>query len=163
MAAATFYMMIGLPASGKSTWVNQFVASHSSTMSALFVVSTDDIIEMIGNRYGMTYNQVFDELTYSFAEKMSHKLARHAIRNNMNLIWDQTNLTEKSRARKLNLVPVSVYKRIAVYFPIPDDLDKRLLSRPGKNIPSNVIENMKNILEEPKLSEGFDQIIVVKS
>ena len=155
-----FYMMIGLPGSGKSTWIKAFLQQHNT--KSFFIVSTDDIIEMIGSRYNLTYNQVFDDITYSFAEKMSHKLARHAVRNNMNIIWDQTNLTEKSRARKLSMIPVSLYKRIGVYFPIPDDLETRLSSRPGKNIPSDVIENMKKNMQEPSLSEDFDQIIVVK-
>jgi tRNA uridine 5-carbamoylmethylation protein Kti12 len=52
------------------------------------------------------------------------------------------------------------YSAIAVVFatPEPDELARRLASRPGKTIPPEVIERMIENWEEPTLDEGFKEI-----
>jgi len=149
----TFYLLVGLPGTGKSTWTSKFKRKNRNQIinksifenigfkENLTVVSTDDIIQHIADEYRLTYNDVFDNVTYSFAEKMSHKLAKFAFDRNDIIIWDQTNLTIKSRAKKLALVP-SNYIKIAVVFGVPDDLPQRLQSRVGKHIPDNVMSGM---------------------
>jgi tRNA uridine 5-carbamoylmethylation protein Kti12 len=42
--------------------------------------------------------------------------------------------------------------------PEPEELARRLASRPGKTIPPAVIERMIEDWEEPDLSEGFKEI-----
>jgi tRNA uridine 5-carbamoylmethylation protein Kti12 len=42
--------------------------------------------------------------------------------------------------------------------PDEEELIKRLNSRPGKEIPKDVISNMIDNWEEPTLEEGFDEI-----
>lgn len=155
----TFYMLCGVPGSGKSTWINyNFGTFRPFPARNVVVISTDDVIETIGSRYMMTYNEIFDDITYSFAEKLSHKLARRAFSERIeHVIWDQTNINAKTRAKKLALVP-SGYHKIAVYFHIPDDLEDRLASRPGKAIPEKIMSSMIRSYTFPDLSEGFDQV-----
>jgi predicted kinase len=172
IAMTTFYMLVGLPGTGKSTWTDRFKRKHISELNEqsfktntpfqynLSVISTDDIIQHIANEHRLTYNQVFDNLTYSFAEKMTHKLARFAFDRNDIVIWDQTNLTHKSRGKKLSMVP-SHYRKIAVSFGIPVDLTERLNSRQGKVIPQDVMDRMIYSYTPPSLMEGFDEIINV--
>lgn len=148
----TFYMLIGLPGSGKTTWCQNFKTDQPTT-----IISTDDIIQMIADKHRLTYNQIFDDLSYSFAEKVSHKIARYAFDRNDDVIWDQVNLTFKSRAKKLKLVP-SHYKKIAVYFDTPTDLNDRLKNRPGKIIPVEVLSRMIVTRDFPLKEEGFDEI-----
>ena len=164
------YMLVGLPGSGKTTWTAKFRRNNINTLinlnvfnpqpfqQNLTVVSTDDLIQHIADEYRLTYNDVFDNVTYSFAEKMSHKLAKFAFDRNDIIIWDQTNLTIKSRAKKLALVP-SHYTKIAVVFGVPDDLPQRLQSRVGKHIPDNVMSGMIRNYQQPTTTEGFDNII----
>lgn len=166
---STFYMLVGLPGTGKSTWSDRFKRNHRAELNEqsyktnipyrwnLSVISTDNIIEMIAEEHRLTYNQMFDNITYSFAEKMSHKLAKFAFERNDIVIWDQTNLTIKSRARKLELVPVH-YKKICIVFGMPDDLTQRLESRVGKTIPEDVMMNMIKSYQQPTITEGFDDI-----
>lgn len=166
----TFYLLVGLPGTGKSTWTSKFKRKNRNQIinksifenigfkENLTVVSTDDIIQHIADEYRLTYNDVFDNVTYSFAEKMSHKLAKFAFDRNDIIIWDQTNLTIKSRAKKLALVP-SNYIKIAVVFGVPDDLPQRLQSRVGKHIPDNVMSGMIRNYQQPTTTEGFDNII----
>jgi predicted kinase len=165
----TFYMLVGLPGTGKSTWTDRFKRKHISELNEqsfktntpfqynLSVISTDDIIQHIANEHRLTYNQLFDNITYSFAEKMTHKLAKFAFDRNDIVVWDQTNLTIMSRAKKLVLVP-SHYKKICVMFKIPDDLTERLQSRIGKTIPEDVMINMIKSYQQPTTTEGFDDI-----
>jgi tRNA uridine 5-carbamoylmethylation protein Kti12 len=165
----TFYMLVGLPGTGKSTWTDRFKRKHRDELINegikndtpynwnLSVISTDDIVQTIADQHRLTYNQLFDNITYSFAEKISHKLAKFAFERNDIVIWDQTNLTIISRAKKLVLVP-SHYKKICIVFRIPDDHIDRLQSRVGKIIPEDVMMNMIKSYQQPTLTEGFDDI-----
>ena len=87
---------------------------------------------------------------------------KQAVKDQRDIIWDQTNLTAKSRRGKLGQVPKH-YERIALYFPTPDgeELARRLASRVGKTIPVHVMASMIASLEPPVPSEGFDAIYQV--
>jgi gluconate kinase len=45
--------------------------------------------------------------------------------------------------------------------PDPEELDRRLNSRPGKHIPKHVMKSMLENWDEPSEDEGFDKIIYV--
>ena len=148
-----FYMLIGVPASGKSTW-RKANAGHAE------IISTDDIIDHRAASMGLTYNDVFKD-TIKEATELANRHAYKAFRMNKDVIWDQTNLTPKSRKPKLALVPEH-WEKIAVYFPTPEESEwrRRLDSREGKSIPENILMGMNSSLTMPDESEGFDQIIV---
>lgn len=148
------FMLIGIPGSGKSTWIKN--QKHNAV-----IVSTDDIIEREAARQNKTYSDVFDQTIKKATQEMQQDL-RQAIAQQQDIIWDQTNLTAKSRASKLRQIP-NTYEKIAVFFPTPDreELTKRLDSRAGKTIPTYVIKSMADNLETPSPAEGFDQVIFV--
>jgi predicted kinase len=55
------------------------------------------------------------------------------------------------------------YTKIAVVFETPrKDIHDKFLNRPGKKIPSEVIQNMISNFVYPSVSEGFDKIIIAK-
>jgi predicted kinase len=147
------YMMIGVPGSGKSTWIQQH--NHAGTM----VASSDAYIDRKAEAEGKTYNDVFDKHIKA-ANQHVQQVAQEAFSLGLDLIWDQTNLNRKSRASKLAMVP-DHYEKIAVVFPTPDkdEWKRRLDSRPGKTIPPNVLMGMASTLEQPSSDEGFDRII----
>lgn len=156
-------MLVGVPASGKSTWVQG--KSHDKLISAkefemASIHSTDQIIEDIGFQYGMTYNEAFDCI--KFAEKVFfHRLQKSAAIGH-DIIVDRTNLSVKSRKRILDIVDqVGDYKKIAVVFDTPnsEEHDRRLASRAGKTIPRHVIDSMKTSMTPPTKEEGFDEIV----
>ena len=150
----TLYMLVGVPASGKSTW------AKNNRGNAL-VASSDDYIEKQAEKMGSTYNDVFDDYIKA-ANTHAIATAKKAFSDNMDLIWDQTNLTKNGRRNKLKMVPKD-YKKVAVFFPTPheDILKKRLGSRPGKNIPDYVMNSMIKTIEKPTSDEGFDDIIII--
>lgn len=150
----SMYMLVGLPGCGKSTWVKNYFTE------AVPVISTDWIVEVIADRYGMTYNDVFGDITYNFAERMMHKIALDLVaRGDRTIVWDQTNLTIGSRAKKLAMFPD--YSKIAVVVSTPDDHAQRLASRTGKDIPANVLTSMASKYQKPSFAEGFDVILEV--
>jgi predicted kinase len=147
-------MLIGVPGSGKSTWL-----SRQKTESAR-VLSTDDYIEARAAELSKTYSEVFDQFIKPAAAQLDADL-ESALTEHQVIYWDQTNTTVKSRAAKLKRIP-SHYRKIAVYFSTPEALVfQRLEARgnaTGKWIPSSVVRRMIQTLEVPTLSEGFDEI-----
>jgi hypothetical protein len=120
-------------------------------------VSTDHHVEVYAESVGKTYSEVFKDYMPTAVDLMAQEVvaARQAGRD---IIWDQTSTTEKSRARKFNMLPD--YYHIAVVFRTPslDVLKERLASRPGKEIPWEVVQGMIDNWEEPTEEEGFKEI-----
>jgi predicted kinase len=148
------YMLIGVPASGKSTWLKKNMSPDG------VIVSSDDHVERLAAMQGKTYNEAFNDVASDATRAMMTDLS-DAIAAQKDIYWDQTNTGEKSRAKKLKQVP-SNYEKVAVYFPTPDDEEhqRRLASRPDKTIPDFVIKSMKSSLQAPSRDEGFDDIVV---
>lgn len=153
----TLWMMIGVPGSGKSTWI----ANQNIDWNNTLVVSTDAFIDKKAAELGKTYSDVFKDTIKAATSKLNSDL-EYAITNNMNIIWDQTNTSAKIRKSKLSQIP-NTYTKIAVFFKTPDklELQKRLDSRIGKNIPNNILMGMISQLEPPTKAEGFDEIVNV--
>ena len=150
----TLWMLVGVPGSGKSTWI----AQNFPDLTGCYVASTDRLIEIYASMRGATYDDVFLE-NIKYAEKAMLTHVKDAVMYNYDIIWDQTNLTPKSRAKKLSLIPTH-YRKISVFFPTPEtgELDRRLASRPGKTIPPYIIDGMIEMIEYPDFDEGFDVI-----
>jgi predicted kinase len=148
-----FTMLIGVPASGKSTW-------REANAGDAVIISSDDIIDQTAAAQGRTYNEVFKE-NIKFATQLVEERAKSAFADGKDVVWDQTNLTPKSRKPKLALVP-EYYEKIAVYFPTPEEGEwrRRLDSREGKNIPENILLGMASSIEKPSEEEGFHSIMV---
>ena len=146
------YQLIGVPGSGKSTWVKNQIWALGLT-----VVSTDPFVEEYAREQGKTYSQVF--LDYMpIAVRLMANQAEICRANGVDVIWDQTSTTIASRIRKFNMLPD--YEHIAVVFRTPDltVLKERLASRPGKEVPWEIVQSMIDNWEEPTLAEGFKEI-----
>lgn len=146
------YQLIGVPASGKSTWVN-----NQDWAENCVVVSTDEFVEDYAKECGQTYSDVFNDYMPTAVKLMADKVVR-AREAGKDIIWDQTSTTLTSRARKFNMLPD--YYHIAVVFETPSriELKRRLDSRPGKEIPDVVIEGMLASFDMPTEEEGFKEI-----
>lgn len=155
-------MLIGLPGSGKSTWIKKFLSGKNP--DEWVIASTDDILEKWGKEKGLSYNQAF--ATFNFREVKGQMMAdiQNAIKDQKNIIFDQTNMNKKARREKLALLPKN-YVKNAVVFSIPDpELKSRLSKREketGKSIPAHVIDSMARSYEAPDKGE-FDKIVFVK-
>ena len=157
MSNPTLYMLIGAPATGKSTWVMRY---RQVMKRPAIIYSTDDYIEMLAEETSDTYNNVFNSTNMKQAELWAEQNLKIAIKNELDIIWDQTNLNKKSRKKKLAKIPTH-YTKIAVVFNLPPitEWELRLESRPGKMIPRAVLDSMIFSFEYPTLGEGFYKII----
>lgn len=146
------YQLVGVPASGKSTWVEE--QDWALTCAR---VSTDKWVEIYAKEVGKTYSEVFVDFMPTAVELMAKEVvaAREISRD---IIWDQTSTTVKSRAKKFAMLPN--YEHIAVVFKTPEhkELMCRLMSRPGKEIPDHVVASMIASFETPTEEEGFKEI-----
>lgn len=151
----TLYMLVGVPGSGKSTWLATRMFDYNKTV----IASTDNYIEKKAEQEGQTYNTMFKDAIKDATKDMNSKIAI-AIKNEFDIVWDQTNTNAASRKKKLAQIPNS-YKKIAVVFAHPEkaEHERRLANRPGKVIPRHVISNMIAGFQTPTVDEGFDEII----
>ncbi len=144
----TLYVMVGIPASGKSTW-----ASHQKTAT---VVSSDAIREeFFGSaKVQKSPKMVFDEF---------HKRIRLALAAGRDVIADATHVSSNSRRGTLRNAPAGTTK-VAVLADVP--LEKALQNnlKRERHVPEHVIRRMANRLHFEPLSsdEGFDEIICLK-
>ena len=147
-----YHMMIGVPASGKSTLVDKLRTAGSK------VVSTDAIIEGIAKGAESTYDDVFGH-AIDYAGTLSKRMAEKHFKAGHDVVSDQTNLSRAARARKLAMVPKN-YKKIAVQVLTPpkEEHERRLNGRPGKTIPAHVMKTMTSNYQEPSHEEGFHEI-----
>jgi len=151
------YVLVGVPGSGKSTWIGHQTFDWDTTV----IVSTDRHVERYAKSVGQTYNEVFDDYMPTAVGLMATE-ARDAFENNKIVIWDQTSTSVKTRAKKLRMAPEH-YTKIAVVFKTPAaELHVMMLDRPGKNIPDYVLRNMIANFVYPTVDEGFDRIIDAK-
>lgn len=151
-----YVMLSGIPTSGKSTYVSRLL--EKPEFNNAVVLSTDNYIQKIADQENLTYDEVFDK-TIKEANKQLNLDLSEAIKNNRSIIHDQTNLTIKSRAKKLKKIPDS-YKKICAYSVIDlEEARKRNKTRPGKVIPLRVLMMMLDDFEIPTVDEGFDEVI----
>ena len=134
-------MLVGIPCSGKSTYVNK-LRDYEYWENAV-VLSTDNYIEEQAKRLGMTYNEVFQDCIDEATRQLEMSFVR-AKEEGKRIIYDQTNLSIKTRKKKLTKVP-SIYKTTVVWFRV--DLEEALernKTREGKFIPESILKRADN-------------------
>lgn len=148
----TLYVLVGVPASGKSTWI-----ANQTWAKDCVVTSTDKFVDEYAISKNKTYSEVFNAFMPKAIEYMLEDV-RKAREAGNDIVWDQTSTTVASRLKKIRML--KDYRKIAVVFKIPEaaELQRRLKSRPGKDIPGYVMKTMIDGFQIPTLEEGFDEI-----
>ena len=147
-------MLCGIPTSGKSTYVSELLLDYPDAV----VLSTDNYIERVARETGKTYNEVFESSIKKAGDHLYRQLYGARDEGKV-VIWDQTNLTSKTRKKKLKNFPFSYTKR-CVYFEVSiDEALERNKRREGKFIPKEVLKRMYSQFEIPTENERFNTII----
>ncbi|KAK9267331.1 hypothetical protein L1049_009755 [Liquidambar formosana] len=160
-------MMVGLPASGKTTWVEKWVKEHPEKRYVLLGTNLAlDQMKVPGLLRKQNYSERFDRLMTS-ADGIFKTLMSRAAKIPRNYILDQTNVYQSARKRKLR--PFTNFRKIAVVvFPKPEELKHRAEKRfkeMGKEVPAEAVDAMlanyvlpmsKDI---PGSVEYFDEVI----
>ncbi len=148
-------MLSGIPTSGKSTYVNKL--KKLDYWKDAVILSTDNYIEKIAQEHNTTYNEVFDDVIPDATRQLELEF-NMAKDKGKNLIWDQTNLSRKTRRKKLSKLP-SIYKRGVIYFTVSlEDALERNKHREGKFIPESILKRMWHQFEIPTTDEDFDYV-----
>ncbi|XP_057961572.1 uncharacterized protein LOC131153342 isoform X2 [Malania oleifera] len=160
-------MMVGLPASGKTTWAEKWVKEHPEkhyvvlgTNLALDQMKVPGLLRK--HNYGGRFERLMDQATGIFNTLLSRAAGIYR-----NYIIDQTNVYKNARKRKMK--PFAKFRKIAVVvFPKPEDLKFRAGKRfkeMGKEVPADAINEMiaNYVLPVSKdmanSDEYFDQVM----
>jgi len=152
------YIMIGLPGSGKSTYIKK-------NFKDLEVLSRDDILLEYGKKkgYGDTYTDIWKKLS-SEDQKEINKILLQKFnklkKSNKDFVIDMTNISWKSRRRWLSQLDDYNVKAVVMLSSL-DEILKRNKERSeidGKFIPENILIDFAKRFELPLYTEGFNRI-----
>lgn len=157
-------MMIGLPASGKTTWAEKLKASQPEKIYN--ILGTNLIIDKMKvmglprkKNYAGRWDVLIDKST-----KCLNKLLEIAAGKKRNYIMDQTNVYASARRRKMQ--PFEGFQRKAVVIvPTEEDYKTRLElqgKEEGKDVPEHAILEMKANFSLPEEGVLFDSIEYVE-
>ena len=143
MSKGNLYVAVGLPGSGKTT----FVENHPY----LYWHSSDEMRErLFGTMDEQRYNDV---VFYNLHKEIKNDLAM-----GRSCYYDATNLTARLRKNIVREFRDYADEIIAVYFNEPIAVCKERNSKRKRVVPEEVIDKMALKMTAPELGEGFDEI-----
>ena len=154
-------VMCGAPGSGKPTTIRELYSKGLR----FHVYSTDVFIEEIAKAKGISYSEAFSVVSFKeITDKADHML-RRASDGEMNIVWDQTNLTPGKHKTIVRAIP-SRYKKVCAYVQPAtrgewlERIQHRYLAT-GKMVDQAISDRMLRQAVAPSKSEGFSEIFVI--
>ena len=147
-----FYMTVGLPASGKSTWAE----THKDELNAVIHSSDDIRAKLLCNMSDQSKNtEVFEIL---------HRRVKDDLREGKNVIMDQTGLNRKRRIHMLqNELRDIPCEKVCVLFATPYEYCLTRNFARDRQVPEGAMARMYKNFETPTTHEGFDDVQIVYS
>lgn len=146
-----FYVMVGIPGSGKSTYAK-------TCLKRALRVSLDDLRLMLTNR---AFVARLEPLIVAAGDRLTDVAAGYAATHRMDVVFDATNVTRNRRAPLIERAVHYGLTPMAVYVQVP--LSVALIrnnTRPDP-VPREVVESFYRRLQPPTMDEGFAQVYVV--
>lgn len=152
MEQLRFLMLIGLPASGKSTFAKELIEGENGAQrDDIKYLSSDKIREEL---YG-------DESVQTDPSKVFELMRTRtldALKEGKHVIYDATNIGRKKRKGLLQQLPKGVHKT-AVYMATGYRTCIDMNTHRERTVPKIAIDNMYKSLQIPIYSEGWDNIV----
>ena len=149
----TLYITVGLPGSGKSTYVKNFIKDKD-----IEYLSSDSLRAVYGKS---EEDQTVTPLVFGHIKKKVDEL----LKDGKNVLVDATSVNRKERSDYINTAKKYGAKVVAIVFKMDRqgliDRNKKRGEQGGRVVPDFVIDKMLAKFEEPSYSEGIDVIIYV--
>jgi predicted kinase len=159
---AKLIILIGPPASGKSTWRAKFLAGTSDEW---IVASTDDLVDAWASERGMTYDEAHSKAPWGEFNKTFKYAYRNALKAGKNVIIDRTSMSAKNRKDYFKDLPEGTEVEAVVFVVDDVELKRRMAARKeatGKSVPYVALMSMQKRYQAPTLDEGFHKITYVR-
>lgn len=142
------YVLVGLPASGKSTWLAARGATALSSDAMRLLLRDNEADQTI-------HGQVFALLRRLLRTRLELGAAESYV--------DATNLTKKERRQWIKIAEWYGAECVAVYFDVPLAVCLQRNAARQRVVPVEAMERLATRLNPPELAEGFVSIQVVPS
>ena len=144
-------LLVGLPGSGKSTWVQSKVTTGVSG-----ALSSDVLRELLADDPN---NQTIHARVF----RVMRDLLKHRLELKRPVTYiDATNLTPRERRPYIKLADLFDGEIEAVFFDVPMEECIRRNRGRGRMVPDEVIRTMAERLVAPDVEEGFLRVSVVR-
>ncbi len=149
----TLYITVGLPGSGKSTYVKNFIKDKD-----IEYLSSDSLRAVYGKS---EEDQTVTPLVFGHIKRKVDEF----LKDGKNVLVDATSVNRKERSDYINTAKKYGAKVVAIVFKMDRqgliDRNKKRGEQGGRVVPDFVIDKMLNKFEEPSYSEGIDVLIYV--
>lgn len=159
---AKLIILIGPPASGKSTWRAKFLAGQTEEW---VVASTDDLVEEWAAERGLTYDEAHGKAPWGQFNKTFKYAYRNALNAGKNVIIDRTSMSAKNRKDYFKNLPEGTEVEAVVFVVDDVELKRRMQARKeatNKSVPYAALAAMNKRYEAPTTEEGFHKITYVR-
>lgn len=175
MKKGNLIILCGVPGSGKSTFAEEYKKNHPGTE----VISSDGIREEVFGDAALQYTEEIAKEQFQKQhitpdpENMDTEMRRvcntyifgimedrvkKCLQDGMDVIYDATSLTAKSRVMTLKKFRGNYNKASAFYLDTPKDVALKRNAARERKVPEDVILSMLERYEYPTKKEGFVRI-----
>ena len=149
----TLYITVGLPGSGKSTYVKNFIKDKD-----IEYLSSDSLRAIYGKS---EEDQSVTSIVFGHIKKTVDEF----LKDGKNVLVDATSVNRKERSDYINTAKKYGAKVVAIVFKMDRqgliERNKKRGEQGGRVVPDWVIDKMLNKFAEPSYDEGIDVIIYV--